>query len=180
MIIGWIVWFILLVTAVFLYFSIPRIIISPIMQIFTYNKGFTNGMVILINGIILLIVYYLFFVLSILLLDQWLIPAIGSVVLYFFWLFRLNKNIAYNRCPLCNVMYSALDKGSTFTGRKTTVTKGTYDTYSHTSGNTKYYDRRDKKTTEHTDSYLDHRMCALCGYNWDVDREETEEHTVHQ
>lgn len=182
-IIGWIVWFILIVTAVFLYFSIPRIIISPIMQIFTYNKIFTNGNVILINAIVLLIVYYLFFVLSILMMDQWLIPAVGAVVLYFFWLFRLSKNISYNRCPMCNVIYSALDKGSTFTGRETSVSWSTYDTYSHTSETsttiTKHYNRRDKKTTEHTDSYLDHRMCALCGYDWDVDRTETEEHTVH-
>ncbi len=180
-IIGWIVWFILIVTAVFLYFSIPRIIISPIMQIFTYNKVFANGMVILINAIVLLIIYYVFFVFSILMMDQWLIPAVGSVVLYFFWLFRLSKNISYNRCPMCNVMYSALNKGSTHTGTKTNVSWGTYDVYSHTSESsttiTKHYDRRSKKTTETIDSYLDHRMCALCGYNWDVDRDETEENT---
>ena len=153
------------------------------MQIFTYNNRIRNGIVILINAILLLLVYYLFFVLSILIMDQWLIPAIGSVVFYFFWLFKHSKNISYNRCPLCNVMYSALNKGSTFTGRETSVSWGTYDTYSHTSETsktiTKHYNRRDKKTTEHVDNYLDHRMCALCGYQWDVDRTETEEHTVH-
>lgn len=186
-IIGWIVWFILLVSAVFLSFSIPKIIISPIMQIFTYNKIFTNGKVMLINALVLFIVYYLFFVLSILMMDQWLIPAIGSVALYFFWLLRLSKNILYNRCALCNVMYSALDKGSTFTGRKTNVTWGTWEkdkgTSSYVSGNTKqithHSEIRDTKTTEHVDSYLDHLICALCGYDWDVDRTETKEHKVH-
>lgn len=187
MIIGWIVWFILLVSAVFLYFSIPRIIITPITQIFTYNKIFTNGKVMLINALVLFIVYYLFFVLSILMMDQWLVPAIGSVALYFFWFLRLSKNVLYNRCALCNVMYSALDKGSTFTGRKTNVTWGTWEkdkgTSSYVSGNTKHITHhseiRDTKTTEHVDSYLDHRICTLCGYDWDVDRTETNEHKVH-
>ena len=34
------------------------------------------------------------------------------------------------------------------------------------------------KTTEYVASYLDHHMCALCGYKWDVDRKESEEHTT--
>lgn len=82
-------------------------------------------------------------------------------------------------------MYSAIDQGSTHTGRSKKVTWGTYDvykvnTYRETSTHkitTRHYETRDKKTISTTDKYLDHRLCGVCGYNWDIDRTEITETT---
>ncbi len=182
-IISWIVGIILLILGFFLFFSIPRIVISPIMQFFMFNKSFHNGRVLLFNSIIYLIAIYLFFVIVVNMLDQWLIPAVGSLVVGFIWMAKHFKNISYNRCPACATMYSALDEGSTFTGQQKNVTWGTHDVYKGTTETsttiTRNYERRDTKTTETIDSYLDHRMCALCHYEWDVDRDETSEETEH-
>jgi hypothetical protein len=187
MIIGWIVKIIILLIVIFLIFSIPRLFVSPIMQLFAFTRFFGNGMVKLINSLIYLAATYLFFVLMIIIMDQWLIPAIGSVLVFVLWWKRHISNISYNRCPYCHTMYSALDEGSTYKGQTENVTWGTYDVYkgssTHYSGDTKIttsnYDRRDKKTTEIIDHYLDHRMCARCSYQWDVDRDEKEKYTEH-
>ncbi len=182
-IIAGIVWFIRLALIIIVIFSVPRIVIAPLLQIFLFCKCLSNGTVILFSLIVMLVAYYLYFVLVILELDQWLIPLAGSLVFFIFWLRKLITDISYNRCPNCNSMYSALSEGSSFMGRKTTKTRGTYDVYKGTTETsttiTKKYERRDKLTTKHVDSYLDHRMCAMCGYKWDVDREEVDEKTKY-
>lgn len=40
---------------------------------------------------------------------------------------------------------------------------------------THHYERRDKKDVKVLDHYLDHRTCAVCGYQWDVAVTETRE-----
>ena len=182
-IIGWIFWLVRFIIVIILVFSIPKIVIQPLLQVFMFNPRFSNATVTLLIFALLFLVYYPFFILMILLMDQWLLPIIACLIFYGFWSFKYSMNIEYNRCPDCKVMYSALDKGSTFTGRKTTKMRGTYDVYKGTTETsttiTKNYERRNKVTTKHVDSYLDHRMCKLCGYKWDVDRDVTKEKTKH-
>ena len=184
-IIGWIVKLIMMIVVVVLVFCIPRGLISPIMNFFAMTRFLTNGLVILINTILFAAISYLFFIYATIYIDQWLIPAIGTIVLFFFWEKKHTSNIAYNRCPSCNTLYSALDAGTTFKGRSKNVSWGTYDEYMGTSTeyesnkriDTKNYERRSKKTTEITENFLDHRTCSRCGYQWDVEREEVDKNT---
>ncbi|NOX90637.1 MAG: hypothetical protein GXO77_16665 [Calditrichaeota bacterium] len=182
-IIGWIVFIIILLLGIFLLFSIPRLLVSPAMQLFTFTRFFGNGMVKFISFLIYLSAAYLFFVYMILFLDQWVLPAIASVIVFGFWWKQHLSNISYNRCPSCRTMYSALNEGETYTGRSKNVTWGSYDVYKGKTETestiTHNYERRSKKTTEIIDHYLDHRMCARCGSRWDVDREEKESYTEH-
>ncbi|MCD4691868.1 MAG: hypothetical protein K8R79_03045, partial [Calditrichales bacterium] len=164
-----------------LIFLVPWFIVSPIINIFAFNRFFSNGLVYLFSFLIYATAAYLFFTYMIIAMNQWIIPAIATIVVFVLYLKIYFSRIAYNRCPSCNVMYSALDEGSTFTGRTTNVSWGTYDIDKGTTETdttiTSHIERRSTKTTETVDSYLDHRMCALCGYKWDVDRDETESYT---
>lgn len=178
-IIGWIFWLVRFLIVVALVFTAPKIIIQPILQMFIFSPRFSNPTVVIFSFVLTMIAYYAFFVILVLLLDQWLIPMIGSLVFSTYWLAKLFIAINYHRCPECKVMYSALDKGTTFTGRKTTQSSEVYDQYTGTTKTSttiiRNYKRRKKVTTTHVDSYLDHRMCALCGYQWNVDREVVKE-----
>lgn len=180
-IIGFIVKIITALLIFFLIFLVPWFVVSPLINIFAFNRFFSNGLVFLFSFLVYATGAYLFFTYMIISMDQWIIPAIATIVVFALWVKLYFTRITYNRCPACNTMYSALDEGSTFTGRSTNVSWDTYDVYKGTTESsttiTKNYERRDKKTTETVDSYLDHRMCALCGYQWDVDRDETESHT---
>jgi hypothetical protein len=182
-VIGWVVSFIAIILGIFLIFSIPRLVVAPITQFFALTRFLNNGLVILINLIIYFAAAYLFFIYMVVTGEQWLVMAIASVLVFIFWTKRHYSNIMYNRCPACLTMYVALDEGSTFTGRSTTETMGTYEDYKGIQNlhgkNVHLYNIRDKKTTEHVDHYLDHRMCARCYYEWNVDRDESEEHTTH-
>ena len=180
-VIGWIVSFILLIIGIFLLFSIPRLVIAPITQFFALTRFLNNGWVVLINLSIYFIAAYLFFVFMVVTGEQWFVMAIATVLVFVFWAKRHYSNVKYNRCPACFTMYSALDEGTSFKGRTTNESWGTWKKdkgYTY-SGNTKthHLEIRDQKTTEHVDYYLDHRMCARCGCDWDVDREEAEETT---
>ncbi len=182
-IIGWIIGIIVGLILFFLFYSIPRIVVSPLFQFFMFTRVLGNGMVKLFNFFIFLAAMYLYFVYTVLVMDQWLIPAIGTIVAFIVWWKVHSKNLRYNRCPRCHTMYSAMDKGDTFTGRTRNVTWGTYDVYkgktesrsSTQSVVTHHYERRDKKDVKVLDHYLDHRTCAVCGYQWDVAVTETRE-----
>jgi len=180
-VIGWIVSFITIILGIFLLFSIPRVVVAPITQFFALTRFLNNGLVILFNLIIYFAAAYLFFVYMVVTAEQWLVMAIASVLVFAFWSKRHFSNIMYNRCPACLTMYVALNEGSTYTGRSTTETMGRWKDFKKStySGNTRtdHYDIGNKMTTEHVDHYLDHRMCARCYYEWDVDRDESEEYT---
>ncbi len=162
---------------------LSRVLINPILQLFTFPRILNNVIVILLNSIVILVAAYLAFVLLVFLEDGFFFVGIISLLTTVGLLLRNKSNILYNRCPSCHTMYSALGEGSTYTGRTTSVSWGTYDKYKGTTETdttiTKHYERRRTETTEDVDHYLDHRMCARCGYAWDVDREESEEHIVH-
>jgi len=180
-VIGWIVSFIKIILGIFLLFSIPRLVIAPITQFFALTRFLNNGLVILINLILYFIAAYLFFIFMVVTGEQWFVMAIATVLVFVFWAKRHYSNVLYNRCPACFAMYVAIDEGSSFTGRTTNETWGKWEKdkgYTY-SGNTKthHVELRDQKTTEHVDHYLDHRMCARCGCDWDVDRDESEEIT---
>jgi len=178
-VIGWIVSLIKIILGIFLLFSIPRLVIAPITQFFTLTRFLNNGKVLLINLIIYFMAAYLFFLYMVITGEQWFVMAIATISVFVFWAKRHYSNVLYNRCPSCFTMYVAIDEGTTFEGRSTNVTWGTWEKdKGHTYfGNTKthHLETRDKKTTELVDHYLDHRMCARCGYDWDINRDETEE-----
>lgn len=183
-ILGWIIGIIVGIIIFLLFFSIPRLVINPLFQLFMFTKFLGNWQVKLVNFLIYLAASYFFFLYMTIIMDQWLIPAIGTVLTFVFWWRMYSTKITYNRCPSCNTMYSAIDEGSTFTGRTKHVTWGTYDVYKGTketsTTRTKMYERRDKKEVELVDHYLEHRTCSVCGYKWDIQSEETaKKYTKH-
>lgn len=186
-IISWVVWVIVLISIFIIFFSTPWIIMKPLFHVFMFWRKVDNATVVSINSTLFLLATYAFTLISINMLDQWVIPVAGSFGMFFLYVVRHARNISYNRCPMCHTMYSALDRGTTHTGRKVSTSWGTYDTYKGdtisyrgtTKVTTKNYERRDKKTTTTTDSYLDHRECGICGYDWDIDVEVTSEKTKH-
>lgn len=171
------------ILGIILFIILTRIIVNPILQLFAFPRILGNGLVSILDTIVIFVAAYLAFILLIFIEDGFFF--IG--VIFFFttigMILRNISNINYNRCPSCHTMYSALGEGSTYTGRTTSVTWGTYDVYKGTSETdttiTTHYEKRSTKTTEDVDHYLDHQMCARCGYNWDVDREESESRTAH-
>lgn len=183
-VIGWIVKIILMIVVLILVFCIPRGLVSIVFNFFSMTRFLPNFLVTIVNSIIFLAVSYIFFLYATLYIDSWVLPVIGTSVMYVFWTRQHILNINYNRCPSCHTLYSAIDKGSTFKGRSRHVTWGTYDKYLGTTTDyensgrkridTKHYERRSTKTTEITENYLDHRTCGKCGYKWDVAREEVE------
>ncbi len=183
-ILGWIIGIIVGIIIFLLFFSIPRLVINPLFQLFMFTKFLGNWQVKLVNFLIYLSASYFFFLYMAIIMDQWLIPAIGTVLTFVFWWRMYSTKITYNRCPSCNTMYSAIDEGSTFTGRSKHVTWGTYDVYKGTketsTTRTKMYERRDKKEVELVDHYLEHRTCSVCGHKWDIQSEETaKKYTKH-
>ncbi|HPD95927.1 MAG TPA: tetratricopeptide repeat protein [Tenuifilaceae bacterium] len=176
-ILGWIVQFIIGFLLIFLFFSIPRLIISPLMMLINHFRLLGNGMVLLINFLLYGFIAYIFFVWMALLMNQFFIAALLSLISFGFWWRLYRKNIRYNRCPSCHTMNVGLDRGSTYHGRSSSVTWGTYDVYKGTTETSTQiihnYERRDKKTTTYTDHYTDHRECINCGYEWGVSRNES-------
>lgn len=187
-VIAWIVKTVVMIFVLLLVFLLPWAIVSPINNSFAFNRYFSNNTVKLLCYLVYLTAAYLFYVFMILIMDQWLVPAIMTFLGLGIWSTMYIVNIEYDRCPNCNTMYSALDKGSTFKGQSNKVSWGTYDDYRGTSthyrGNTKVithnYDRYDEKTTTVSKRYLDHRTCARCGYQWSISRTETEEYTEYE
>lgn len=179
--IGWIIQFIIKIVLIFLFFSIPRLIASPIMILIGYFRLLGNFMVKLLNLIVLGLFSYIFFVFMMLMMNQWLTPAILAVPTFIFWWWKYKNNINYNRCPQCHTMNIALNRGTTFNGKSKSVSWGTYDVYKgRTETSDKIidnYETRDQKTTTITKHYVDHRVCARCGHKWGVNREVSESHT---
>ena len=178
-IIYWIAKILFAFAALFFLFSIPRIVVNPILQFFTFTRYFHNGIVAMVDAVIIIIASYFYFLSTILMMEQWVIPIIGFILVTSILVRRHLSNIWYNRCPACLTMYSAIDEGSTHTGRDTSISWGTWTKdkgKTETSTTiTHHTETRSTKTTTHVDHYLDHRMCARCYYEWDVDRDEEEE-----
>ncbi|MGE0079560.1 MAG: tetratricopeptide repeat protein [Bacteroidales bacterium] len=176
-ILGWVVQFIIGFLLIFLFFSIPRLIISPFMMLINHFRLLGNGMVLFVNFLLYITIAYIFFVWMALLMNQFFIAALLSLISFGFWWHFHRKNIRYNRCPACHTMNVGLDGGSSYHGRSSSVSWGTYDVYkgkTETSTQiTHNYERRDKKTTTYTDHYTDHRECVNCGYEWGVSRDES-------
>ncbi|MBN1970775.1 MAG: hypothetical protein JXR48_10585 [Candidatus Delongbacteria bacterium] len=166
----------------FFFLSIPRIIASPVMCFFTYNSFFSNGWVKFFNFFIMLGFYYIFYLMTVMATDSWFWVGLFVFGVFFFWSYVNNSSIDYNRCPACRTMHSGIDEGTSFKGRVTNTSWGTYDIDKGTSiqGNTKVHtiERRSQKTVTKTDHFLDHRSCARCGYKWDVKRTEEKSTTT--
>ncbi|MBI9066598.1 MAG: hypothetical protein JEZ09_04855 [Salinivirgaceae bacterium] len=176
-IVAWIIKFLIIIIVVFLIFSIPHLVINPLTVLLSYTKFLGNGTVLFLNFLIYGFAAYLYLIWMALLMDQFLIAAIVSTLVFGAWWFLHKTNIRYNRCPNCHNMNVGLNEGSSYHGRTASVTTGTQNRFSHssTSGNvqTNYYNKVHTKTTELTDHYTDHRACLHCGYNWGVKREES-------
>jgi len=169
--------------SIILFILFSRIVVNPILQLFTFTSVLNNGIVILLSTIVIFVAAYLSFILLIFIEDGFFFIGLIFILVLVAMMLRNKSNIQYNRCPSCHTMYSALGEGSTYTGRTTSVTWGTYNVDKGITGSgsnkIQHIEQRSKKTTEDVDHYLDHRLCASCGYNWDVDREESEEYTEH-
>ena len=168
---------------IFLMFAIPRIVINPILQFFTFTRYLNNGLVVMIDSLIIIIASYFYLLYTFVVFDQWVLAVIATFVVTGILVQRHASNIWYNRCPNCFTMYSAIDEGTTYTGRDTNVTWGTW-TKNVGMTETEYAkiyhtQTRSTKTTNTVDHYLDHRMCARCYYEWDVNRDEEEEGTSY-
>jgi len=167
-----------------IFFSIPQLISWPFRRLINSIKPLGNGLVKFINFILLTAFMYFFFLVLVLymILTQFLIMAIFTLIPWFIYIKCNNSTINYNRCPRCHTMWSAEDKGSTHTGTEKSRAWKTRDVYkgSTTSGNvtTKHYDRHNDEEITTKESYLDHRKCQNCGYDWDVNRVETSKHTI--
>ena len=176
--------FIVSIILLFLFFSIPQFLSWPFRRLIITIKPMGNGLVKFINFLLLtLFMYFFFLVLTLfVILDQFLVIAIFTLIPWFIFMRRNNSNISYNRCPRCHTMWSAADKGSTHTGTEESTAWKQRDVYkgSTTSGNvtTKNYDRHHDEEITTTENYLDHRKCVNCGYEWDVHRAETSKHTI--
>jgi len=177
----WGVSIILLLMFIFFVFSIPRIVINPILQFFMFTRYFNNGIVGIVDTLIIIVASYFYLLFIFVVSDQWVLSLVASLVVTGILVKRHISNIWYNRCPACLTMYSAIDEGTTFTGRDTSVSWGTWTKDKGTTETsttiTHHTETRSTKTTKHVDHYLDHRMCARCYYEWDVDRDEEEEST---
>lgn len=191
-IIAWIVKWLLRAIIFILIFLIPWAVASPIINSFAFSTRFSNDTLKLYAYLFYLPFSYVFFTFMILIMDQWLIPALITLLDLGMWSTFYIMNLEYNRCPNCNTMHSALDKGTTFKGQSSSSTWGTYDVDKGTTRKTtslgegrtlttttQHYERREKKTTTTVRRYLDHRTCFRCGYAWDISRTETDEHTAH-
>lgn len=176
-ILGWIIQFFVGLTLILLFFSLPRLIVNPIIISIDNIRFLGNGLVKSLTFLVYIFATYLFFVWIALLMSQFLIPFILCLITFSFWYHLHNKNIDYNRCPSCHAMNVAISHGSTYQGRSSSVNWGTYDVYKGTTETstqiTRHYERRSTKTTTYTDHYTDHQECKHCGYNWNVSRDES-------
>ncbi len=190
---NWLTWllgkFVWLLT-IALVFSLPAIVLYPLLILIARIRRLNNTMVIGLYVILIFGCFYFYMLwleLQVFYQSSWLALILCSV----FW-FMATKSywslIEYNRCPACHALYSASDHGTSLVGRIRSKQKVARDVFSHQtsrnsiSGNTKYvenhYNRHwdDKITT--TEKYKDHRHCVECGYNWDVKRETTTTKTI--
>jgi hypothetical protein len=177
-VLGWIIQIIIMICFVVLLFCIPRALVSPVFNFFSMTRFLPNFMVMVINTIVFFIVSYFFFLYATLFIDSWVLPLVGTIVMFIFWIRLHLEDIRYYRCPRCHTMYSGLSAGTTFKGRSKNITVGTYDKYlkttthyedsGHTRVDTKHYETRPTITTSVTDNYLNHRTCSRCFYQWDV------------
>jgi len=176
--------FIVSIILLFLFFSIPQFISWPFRRLIISIKPMGNGLVKFINFLLLtLFMYFFFLVLTLnVILEEFLVIAIFTIIPWFIFMRRNNSNINYNRCPSCHTMWSADDKGSTHTGTEESTALKARDVYTGTtrSGNTetKHYTRHHDEEITTTENYLDHRKCQNCGFEWDVHRAETSKHTI--
>jgi len=179
-----VVGFIVSIILLFLFFSIPQFISWPFRRLIIAIKPMGNGLVKFFNFILLTAFMYFFYLVLTLyiILDQFLVIAIFTLIPWYIFASWNNKNVNYNRCPNCHTMWSAADKGSTHTGTEESTAWKARDVYTgtSTSGNveTKHYNRHWDEEITTTENYLDHRKCQMCGYEWDVHRAETGKHTV--
>lgn len=173
-IIGWIIQFIIGALVIFFLFSIPRLIMQPLMLSAAHIRLLKNGMVLLLGFVVYALATYLFFVWIALLMNEIFMAALFSLIAFSFWWYLYRRNINYNRCPSCHAVNIGLDKGSTYHGRTSTTQWDTFDVYkgkTETSTTiTHHYERHDRKTTSYTDHYTDHRECMNCGHRWGVQR----------
>ena len=179
-----IIGFIVSLIGIFLFFSIPQFLSWPFRRLIISIKPIGNGLVKFINFLLLTAFMYFFFLVLTLnvILEEFLVIAIFTLVPWFIFVRWNNKNVNYNRCPRCHTMWSAADKGSTHTGTEESRAWKARNVYTGTthSGNTetKHYTRHHDEEITTTENYLDHRKCQICGYEWDVHRAETSKHTV--
>ncbi|MDD3050377.1 MAG: hypothetical protein PHR06_04460 [Candidatus Cloacimonetes bacterium] len=192
----WGIYSILILLVVLLFFSLPRLLISPVLTLVENAPFLNNGIVMFINTILITFSFYVFMLwLVIASLDISILGLIPSTILseflgnisrtfffvlipvlfvYIYHLRRFYKGINYNRCDKCHTMNIAADEGSSYLGQSKNVVWGTYDKLVGRSESsthvTLYYERRLKKTTELTDYFKDHRACIRCGNRWDVSR----------
>jgi Tfp pilus assembly protein PilF len=175
--IGWIIQVVVGLLLILLFFSIPRLLINPIMLLFSHTRLLGNGLVLFINFLIYGYASYIFFIWMALLMNQVFTPLLFALPAFLFWWYVYKNKIRYNRCPQCHTMNIALDKGSSYHGRTKTVSWNTYNEFTgRTETNTQiinHYQEHKEKTTNYTDHYSDHRECVRCGYNWSVAREES-------
>ncbi len=175
-IIYWVLGIVYLTLCLFIFYSLARQLVSPLMQVFTYNRVFANGFVKFVNFLLMFLATYMFFLFAVTIMDIWFLPLIAFLGTVIFWYIIHSHFVEYDRCPSCHTMYSALDKGSTKTGKSKSTSyehkEKDLGYRSRIEGNIEYrehhYQTWSEKTTDIYQHSLDHRSCALCGYEWDI------------
>ena len=176
-IIGWIVQVILMLVMAVLFFSLPRLLINPVMVLISNTRLFGNGLVLVLNFLVYGFASYAFFVWMAVSMNQIFTPLIFAIPAFILWWYLHRNNINYNRCPSCHTMNIGIDKGSRYQGQTSKVSYESYDVYTGSTETdttiTRHYERERLKKTKYTKHYTDFRECIRCGYNWGVAREES-------
>jgi hypothetical protein len=178
MIIGWIVDVGLAILLIFVFFSIPRFLVSPLINLNCYLPILPNGFVKYANMAAFLFLSYCFMLLMTLSMDGVLTPAGLSLLAFVPWWKLHKRTLNYNRCPGCHYMYTATDAGTSEGGKLREVEHGSYNIYkgrsTSVSGNTvtDHYESHSKRNIKVFQMYNDHRECTRCGTTWQVERKQ--------
>ena len=142
-------------------FSIPWLFIWPVNRLFTLVKSLSNKQVTTLTMIVSAIVYYFYFLVLALQIDNTLLVLFLSALFFFLWNSRLRARLNYYRCPNCRYMFTMGYHGTRFAGKPVDreSPKDVFKNIDMTPG-----------TIFHLECNT--RMCARCGYNRDLERNE--------
>jgi hypothetical protein len=153
-------WFLIIFGGIVL-FSIPWIFIWPVNRLFTLVKSLPNKYVTTLTMIVSGIFYYFYFlVLSLQVDNAWLVLFL-SALFFFLWNSRLRARLNYYRCPNCRYMFTTGYHGTRFAGKPVERVL---------PGNVNRMDALPPGNIFHLECNT--RMCARCGYNRDLERNE--------
>lgn len=96
-VLGWVIQVAIMLILGLLLFSVPRLLIQPIMVLVGYCRILGNGMVRFLNLMIYAAVSYLFLVWMMLLMDQWFAPLLFAVPAFILWAWVYRKQFDYKR-----------------------------------------------------------------------------------